>query len=641
MIACHHKPSILRLTATVTLSLFLAACSIKPTPLTDSERSSRVKEDMTQLLQIRAPLSGEVDLYQAMARAVKFNLDHRLKSMEAALSQRILDINKADLLPSLATSAGYEGRNNFSASDSRSITTGQQSLETSTSQDRSRSVYDLRMSWNILDFGLSYVRANQQADRALIAEERRRKVIHNIIQDTRSAYWRAVSSERLLSRIGPLRQRVEAALADSETIQTRKLRSPLEALTYRRSLLEILRQLKSLQSDLIGSRIHLATLMNLPPGTRFKLAVPSLSRMSSTRIKESMEELEQQALLNRPELREEDYQTRITAAETKTAILKMLPGIDLSGGHNFDSNSYSLENHWWDYSAKISWSLMNIVTAPSNMALAEVREQVVQTRRLALSMAVMSQVHVSSQRIQQANSQLVTARKLQEVESAILEKIQAEHQARRRGELDLIRAEMNLVLANLRQDLAYGSVQNAMGQMMVSVGHNPMPEEVGSHDLDTLSAAIRQSIESWLSGGTSTAKASTPEQKQTQAVVTTTQTEAEKPQTPAMPVLVKAATQAPEEKSESTEATQARDEKTYRYTLQEGSYRFVHEAETAMARLRKKGYEPFMVTLQKKRRPWYAVRVMRFKGFSEAKKQSKIFKRKMRKEPLILSPKLS
>ncbi len=128
--------------------------------------------------------------------------------MEQALSQQQLELARYDMLPQIAMSAGYVGRSNTSASSSRSVETGRQSLEPSTSLDQNRDVADLTMVWNVLDFGVSYVSAKQRADQRWIADERKRKVVHTVIQDVRSAYWRAVAAERLLGRIDSLIDRV-------------------------------------------------------------------------------------------------------------------------------------------------------------------------------------------------------------------------------------------------------------------------------------------------------------------------------------------------------------------------------------------------------------------------------------------------
>lgn len=55
------------------------------------------------------PLNGPLTLHQAMARAVKYNLEGRLKIMEEALAKRQLDLASFDMLPRMALSAGYAG----------------------------------------------------------------------------------------------------------------------------------------------------------------------------------------------------------------------------------------------------------------------------------------------------------------------------------------------------------------------------------------------------------------------------------------------------------------------------------------------------------------------------------------------------
>ncbi|WP_244442591.1 TolC family protein [Azospirillum lipoferum] len=78
---------------------------------------------------------------------------------------------------------------------------------------------DLGFTWNVLDFGVSYLRARQSSNLVLVADERRRRVVQGILQDVRTAYWRAVAAERLLERIEPLERRVEGARRDARTLE--------------------------------------------------------------------------------------------------------------------------------------------------------------------------------------------------------------------------------------------------------------------------------------------------------------------------------------------------------------------------------------------------------------------------------------
>src|SRR3990167_6606440 len=176
------------------LALVVSGCAVKSEPIERSVSEQRAKSDLQNMYTGQEPLSGPLTLHQAMARAVKYNLEGRLKIMEEALAKRQLDLASFDMLPRMALDAGYVGRSNVGASSSQSVLTGTQSLEPSTSQNRDLEVADLTMVWNVLDFGVSYVSAKQQADQRLIVQERRRKVINTIVQDVRSAYWRAIAA---------------------------------------------------------------------------------------------------------------------------------------------------------------------------------------------------------------------------------------------------------------------------------------------------------------------------------------------------------------------------------------------------------------------------------------------------------------
>lgn len=69
------------------------------------------------------------------------------------------------------------------------------------------------------DFGVSYYRAQQKADQFLMAEERRRKVAQNVLQDVRNSYWRALGAQRLLGRVDTLLERVNKALEQARQVE--------------------------------------------------------------------------------------------------------------------------------------------------------------------------------------------------------------------------------------------------------------------------------------------------------------------------------------------------------------------------------------------------------------------------------------
>ncbi|MDX1368710.1 TolC family protein [Pseudomonas sp.] len=480
------------------LALAISGCAVTSQPIERSVSEQRALSDLQSMFEGQEPLSGALTLHEAMARAVKYNLEARLKVMEEALAKRQVDLATFDMLPRMAASAGYAGRSNVSASSSQSIDTGTQSLEPSTSQDRDREVADLTMVWNVLDFGVSYVSAKQQADQRLIVQERRRKVIHTIIQDVRSAYWRAVAADRLLGKIDTLMTRVGQARSDSRSMSEQRIGDPIQALGYQRALIEATRQLEQQRRALSLAKTELATLINLPPGTPLSLAATGGYQVPELRME--LASLEQQALTNRPELREQDYQTRISAAETRKAMLRLLPGLEFSAGGHYDSNSFLINQSWADYGVKVTWNLFSVISAPAAIDVAKAGEEVATARRQAMSMAVLAQLYVANANFNEARRQFQTSQELAGLDSQIVEQLRNRHQAQGIGELELIQGELNALQADLRRDLSYAEMRNAYGQLFSSVGMDPLPSQLPSTELSVIAQALATSETRWQEG---------------------------------------------------------------------------------------------------------------------------------------------
>ena len=100
--------NLFKATLLMSLILFVGACSQKPEPLIKEQVQLSSQEDYEYLKEtsIAAPL--EIDLYQAIAIAIKNNRDLRLNLMDSALSQGQMDVVKFDMWPKLSVNAGYK-----------------------------------------------------------------------------------------------------------------------------------------------------------------------------------------------------------------------------------------------------------------------------------------------------------------------------------------------------------------------------------------------------------------------------------------------------------------------------------------------------------------------------------------------------
>jgi len=489
-----------RIGMVVAAGLLATACSVSPEPLTLQERRDQVAADRARLFVDQEPLTGPVTLAEAMARAIKYNLDYRQAMMEELLQAKQLDVTTYDMLPKLAASAGYTARDKPNESLSRNTITNFQSLEPAVSQDKNRTTADLGFTWNLLDLGVSWFQAHQQADRVLIAQERKRRLINSIIQQVRGAYWLAVSSERLQGEIAPILAEARKALEEAKLVEDERLKPPLEALRFQKALLELIRQLETVQQDLAISKAQLAALMNVPLGQNFTLAYPAGFNQEIPKVEVPIETMETVALLNRPEMREEQYQKRINAAEVRKAMVRMLPGISFNTSFNYDSNSYLIHNMWAEAGARLTLNLFNIVSGPAAIRAAEAQQDAGDFRRLALSMATLTQVHVAYQQFMRGRTNFEQARTLESIERRINENVQQAATAEGESPLERIRAKASAVNAQLARDRAYAELQTALSSLYVSLGLDPLPETVPSHDIKGLTEALARVTADWQNG---------------------------------------------------------------------------------------------------------------------------------------------
>ncbi|HZX29420.1 MAG TPA: TolC family protein, partial [Telluria sp.] len=216
--------------------LTLTGCgTVQVQPLTAESIRAQAAIDLRAAQADVPPISGELSMDEAIARALKYNMDRRLRMMEEAFQLTNLDVANLDLLPKLMASAGYVARDKDLITRSEDSVTGQPSLaHPYISSERAHAQYDLGLTWNMLDFGLGYVNAKQQADRVAIASERRRKAMHTLVQDVRTAFWRTVSAQKLRDEVRNTIAVAEAALTDARKAEQERIRSPLDSLRYQR-----------------------------------------------------------------------------------------------------------------------------------------------------------------------------------------------------------------------------------------------------------------------------------------------------------------------------------------------------------------------------------------------------------------------
>lgn len=494
----HDKrlPGLLPVAAAVALSLVLGACgTVQPVAFTPEVKKERASLDRAKMSEDQEAITGPLSFEDAAARALKYNLDYRLKLAEQALAMDMLDVSRYDMLPKLLAGAGWLNRNNDSGGTSVGILTGSQTLSPSTSTERSHAIASAELSWSALDFGMSYYRAQQRADGVLMADERRRKVIQNVLQDIRNTYWRALGAQRMLPRVDALLVRAEAALLKSRQIEDQKLLPPPTVLAYQRALIDAVSLLSQRRKELELARAELIALMNLEPGVSFTLADDPNEVLPG--VPTNVAELERIALEIRPEVNEEAYRKRVTLNDLKVAQLSMFPNLSASIGWNSDSNKYLYNRNWVESGLRLSWNLLKLPQWPALKRAIGNQASVDDLRRYAQGMAVLTQVRIGVQTYGLARSELLLAEQSASVDGRLLSYTRAAVKSNAEGELEVIRAEARALLTEYQRHSAYAQAQAAWGRVYNSVGLDVLPAAMDNTTVKGISEAIKRTMVEW------------------------------------------------------------------------------------------------------------------------------------------------
>lgn len=470
--------------------LLLSGCSVTaPNQLSSDDMLRLANLDQMQMFGRQEPVTAAITMDEAVARALKYNLEHRLSMMERAISENMRDVKSMELLPKVTASAGYRDRSNELASSSESLATGQQSLVPSKSSERDGRTADLEMSWNILDFGLSYYEAKAAGNKALAAEERRRRVVADIARQTRAAWLAAASAEELRDEVAGALRDANAALAQSREAGNRRLVKPLDALRYQRDLLNLVKQLETLETELVKAKSKLAQLMNLQPGTPFRLAKRT-GGYAIPAVPYRLSDLEVLAMTRRPELREESYLARNAVLETKMSLLKLFPNVKLFAGINYDDNKYLVNSRWADVGTQVSWNLMSLFSVPGILKGNELKKEIAPLRRQAIRMTVLSQLHVAWNQRFLAEKAFKRANEIATVQTKIDTQVVNAVRSHAETRLEAVRTRVETLLAKRARDLSYAELLNAQDAIYQASGFDTVPDSVKDDSLGGITDAI-------------------------------------------------------------------------------------------------------------------------------------------------------
>lgn len=465
-------------------SILLSGCFCTATALTGCATTA-VKYNAdnlssTQDAQLRpdaAPLNieGPLSIDQVRKRTLTHNSEYRRSQSKLVETLRQAGKRGKDLLPQIYANSYKTARSNIDASVGVKVddASGSMPEDFFTAQDKTITVSNFTASWDLLEIGLSGFKANRRALNAYSEGEQNQYLCNKLVVDVENAYWRAVAFERAEEKSDWLKGRVSYALNLSQQRAKDNPDEKLHELMFQRELIDINRWYESFYRALVNAKPELARLMNLPAGTEFTL--------ESQRLPSDLEGLDEQDVLslistayqNRPELRQALYKSDMTKLKNEEDLWRHLPAMRLFLGSTSTSNSFVLNSNFASAGASLSWDLLRlgqIGKTKRNGKLALANDQ---HHTEILASAIMAQVMIAREQLQQLDYDLSLAWKALSVQGEITQDLNADFVSGKKPETYLVKEELMRELSLIREQLARAELHTAKARLQQSIGVVP------------------------------------------------------------------------------------------------------------------------------------------------------------------------
>lgn len=471
-----------------------AGCEVTPEPIANTQHVHRARADLSAIRSQEFVPTKPITLHEAMARAVAFNLKRRVSYIERRIAEAELEQSNYEMLPTLEFSAGKDRSN----------------VQVSQSDDRITKSANASFTWNILDLGVSYARAKQRADEVLIAKEKERKALQDIIRQVNVSFWRAASGQRLMTQVRSLAADLRTAMQASRDMEKSRATDVLTAVAFRRDIVDSVRKALAVQRELGEAKAELAELLNIRPGRPFELALPA-TPVGLSHLPLSIPEMEHHSLQQRPELRIEDYNERISEWQAREALYDMLPGLDISVAQNYSSESANISPNWLSTGFQLGMNLFNLFSGSSEIDAADKRGELARQQRLALSVAVLTQVHIAHIKYREAQQQMRLVGEIANSDRRLSQLVRTDGQFLSTNFLDAVRLATRHLQSEMDEQRAHIDLVSAHADLLHSMGLDTVPETMPLNNLVALEKIIATTLASWqMPDGTAIQTAQTP-----------------------------------------------------------------------------------------------------------------------------------
>lgn len=427
------------------------------------------------------------------------NLDMRIGRMMEEISNENALSEKLKMLPRFNVGGRIMHRSEFMRREYVDQATGEVTLSNSVSQDKTQKTLDLTLSWNILDFGLSFFRARQSALTSEIRQMERLRQEQVLALDIAGAYWKSVLAEHDLEYIQEIEENMRSYIRDADELVDQKRLDPIVAKEMQKQLMNLTISASDLQADISGIRIELARMMGLTPTTKFSFSDTDDFETLVDALPESGDldpkKLEMISLRNRPELYTADLKHQVQRDEARAALVSMFPGISFSGGYHYDADSYLVDPDWFSLGVDLMSNLLELPSQYVNWNAQKKTTEMIRIQRLLLTAGIIAQVHVALHDYHIKERHFRLQDESYRISKELFEMSAERNKAGTFGFSDTVVTQRMLenMLSRLERDRSGVALMNAYYKLLVTLGFGYGRWEENLHETDV----EKMPVEDW------------------------------------------------------------------------------------------------------------------------------------------------
>jgi multidrug efflux system outer membrane protein len=400
--------------------------------------------------------------------ALEQNLELMVKAQEYAIQQEIATGSTLKMLPTLIANNELSGRNNNTGASSQSLIPNIPPAPPSISSEQHVDRFDITLTWNLIDFGVSYYRARQEANRIVIKHFEYQRARQNVVLDVTRKFWLALAARHAIESGTTLTKEGERYQAIIDKLIQKRLLSTIVGLKLKTQILDNEIQLRNFQKDYHDGMTSLGQIMGLPPNQKFELVYDHDLEVDV--VLPDSKELEELALLARPELYTSDIEEKLSADEVRVALLQLFPSASLFASEFNDSNFFLIHRHWLIAGLRSTWNLFAIPFHTEEAFVAQAQKERAKLNRLAVSMGVISQVHLAKLVYQDNLEQFFLLKEMERVKKSLRDAAMKEQKYGEFNGEEALLYSTEALMAEINAIKAYGDAQVTLETLNNSMG---------------------------------------------------------------------------------------------------------------------------------------------------------------------------